>query len=439
MKSRTVLLLWLVAVLLGASVFFLKKSGVSDHKNATNRAPGQTLFENFPAKEVANIEITGIKQSATLAQKDSKWTVVQRDNFPADSRKINELLRSLTELKVAQGIEAGLSFAPRFGMDEKSDKPEDHGLSITFKDALGKELAALSFGKNLDSASANSPYGGGATGRFVRNHADESGFYAVSENFGTLSPDPKAWLSEDFVKIEKIQTISLSKPGSEDNDWALIRDQENGDFKFTDAFPGVQIDPATVTPLKSLFSYARFDDIVPASEVEKRGTPDKLQKVVITTFEGLIYKMNLQPAKPIATEEKPVEAPAAENYLMTVEVSGELPKERKKSADEKKEEAEAADKVFVERSKALTETLEKTKALASRTFEVSKFTLDALLKSRTDLMSKGPGPGVTAPPPAPSTSAFTPPIEIPAQPAPEAVMPPTEEPKTLEPDLPAKE
>ena len=452
MKSRTVLLLWLVALLLGASVFFLKKSSGGDHRNSTKRAPGQTLFENFPAKEIATIEIKGTKDAVTLTQKDGKWTVAQRDNFPADSRKINELLRSLTDLKVTQGIEAGPSAAANFGMDESSEKPEEHGLTAIFKDASGKELATLSLGKNLDSASQSSPVGGGATGRFVRNHADESGFYAVSEVFGTASPDPKTWLSEDFVEIEKIQTISLSKPGSDDNDWALTREEENGDFKFTDAFPGVQIDPATVTPLKSLFSFARFDDVVPASEVEKRSTPDKLQKVEITTFEGLTYKVTLQPAKPAGTEENPEEPPAAsDNYLMTVEVSGDLPKERKKPADEKKEEAEAADKAFAERSIALTETLEKTKALAGRTFEVSKFTVDSLLKSRTDLMSKGPGPGVTAPPPAPGTSAFTPPIEIPAQPAPEAPSPPveeaapeaptppSEEPKSTDPESPKEE
>ena len=452
MKSRTVLCLWLVALLLGASVFFLKKSSGGAHKNTTNRAPGQTLFENFPAKEIANIEIKGTNQSVTLAQKDGKWSVAQRDDFPADSRKINELLRSLTDLKITQGIEAGPSFTPSFGMDEKSKKAEDRGLTATFKDTSGKALATLSLGKTLDSsASQSSPMGGGATGRFVRNHADESGFYAVSEVFASASPDPKTWLSEDFIKIEKIQTISLSKPGADDNEWALTRDEENGDFKFTDAFPGVQIEPATVTPLKSLFSFARFDDVVPTSEVEKRATPDKLQKVEITTFEGLAYKITLQPAKPATTEGKSEESTAAaETYLMTVEVSGDLPKERKKPAEEKKEEAAAADKAFAERTKALVETLAKTKALSVRTFEVSKFTVDSLLKSRIDLISKGPGPGATGPPPTPGTSAFTAPIAIPAQPA---VAPPSEEPESTdseapkekdlpqapEPDLPAEE
>ena len=420
MKPRTVIILWIAALVLGLSVFLMKKSSSGADKETTARAAGETLIPDFPAEKTSTIEITGAEASVTLTQKDGTWTVAERDGFPANTRNINDLLRTLSELKVTQGIEAGPSFAPRFGMDEKSSDPAEQGISATFRDGSGKELAEISFGKNLESTSA-SPFGGGATGRYVRNHADESGFYAVSEVFGILSADPKSWLAEDFIKVERIKSISLTKPGSDENEWELTRTDENADFAFTEAFPGVKIDPAAVNPLKSLFSYARFDDVVPAAEVEKKATPGKLQKAVITTFEGFTYTITLQPAKPSAAKEGEDAPPAAENYLMTVAVEADLPKERKKPEGEKPEEAEAAQKAFDDRLKALTETLGKTKALEGRTFEVSKFTVDALLKSRTDLMDKGPGPGAAGAQPAPAGgSAFTPPTGIPAQSAPEA-------------------
>lgn len=418
MKPRTVIILWIVSLLLGLSVFLVKKSSSGNDKDATKRAPGQTLLAEFPAEKAASIEIAGAQQSVTLDIKDGKWTVAQRDGFPANSRIINDLLRTLAELKVAQGIEAGPSFAPRFGMDESSSVVESRGLTAVFKDASGKELAKVSFGKNLDAAASASPFGGGATGRFVRNHADESGFYAVSEIFATLSDDPKNWLSDEFIKVERIKGISLTKPGSEENEWELTRADENAEFAFTEAYPGVKTSAQATSPLKSLFSFSRFDDVVPAGEAEKRATPEKLQKAVITTFEGFTYTITLQPAKAAATKEGAEAPPAAESFLMTVAVSAELPKERKKPEGEKAEEAEAAQKAFDERLKALTEGLEKTKALEGRTFEVSKFTVDALLKGRAELMDKGPGPGAGAAPVPQGTSAFTPPVEIPAQPAP---------------------
>lgn len=420
MKPRTLIILWIFALVLGLSVFIVKKATSEDNKDATKRAPGQTLLADFPAEDAASIEIAGAEQSTTLAKKDGQWTVAQRDDFPANSRNINDLLRTLTELKVAQGIEAGPSFAPRFGMDENSSEPESRGLTATFKDASGKELAKVSFGKNLDSAASSSPFGGGASGRFVRNHSDESGFYAVSEVFGTLSADPKSWLSDDFLKVEKIKSISLTKPGSEDLEWELARPDENTDFAFTEAFPGVKTDTAATSPLKSLFSFSRFDDVVPAAEIEYKSTPEKLQKAVITTFEGFTYTVALQPVKPAEAKEGQDATPSSDNYLMTVAVQADLPKERQKAEGEKPEEAEAAQKIFDDRLKALSESLKKTKALEGRTFEVSKFTVDALLKSRTEFMDKGPGPAADAQPIPEGISAFTPPVEIPAQPAPEA-------------------
>ena len=440
MKSRNVIILWTIAIALGITIALVKYSQGTGQDKATNRAPGETLLESFPAEKVASIEISGTESTATLVEKEGQWTVSQRDGYPANARNINDLLRTLSDIKVTQGIKAGPSFAPRFGMDENSSDPAEQGITAVFKDDSGKEIATLTFGKNLDSVTSQSPYGGGATGRFVRNHADESGFYAVSELFGTLSVDPKSWLSDEFFKVEKIKTISLTKPNSEDNEWTLTREDEDGEFGFTNAFPGVKADPGATGQLKSLFSYARFDDIIPASEVEKRTTPDMLQKAVITTFEGLEYTVGLQPAKP----EEGAEESAAKTYLMTVAISGELPKERKKSEKETEDDTKKADQAFTERLAALTESKKKTKALEGRTFEVSNFTVDALLKGRVELMLKTPAPGTTPPPSTTGASAFTPPLKIPAQPTPAPVEPeaPKKEavlPDTPEPQLPTGE
>lgn len=407
MKSRTVIILWIITLFLGISVFAIKKSAGNDLKNSTERSAGETLVPNFHADKTATIEITSADSAVTLTQKDGTWLVVERDDFPAQTTSIYELLRTLTDLKVTQGIEAGPSFAPRFGMDENSSDPSQRGLTATFKDASGKNLATVSFGKNLDSAASASPFGGGSVGRYVRNHDDTSGFYAVSELFPSLSADPRNWLADEFFQIEKIQTINLSQPGSDKSEWELTRDDETADFKFTDAFPGVKIDPNAVSPLKSLFSYTRFDDVIPASEIEKRATPEKLQTATITTFEGLTYTISLQPANSTNPQ------PGGESYLLTVKASGELPKERKKAENETPELAETTDKAFNERHKTLTELLDKTRKFQDRTFEVSSFTVSSLLKTRTDLMDKGPGPEAQQPANGPGP-VFTPPVGIPS-------------------------
>jgi hypothetical protein len=423
MKSRTVIILWIIALVLGLSIVALKITQNRATTAATNRAPGETLVENFPSTEVSTIEIAGPERSTTLVKQGDQWTVAERDNFPADSRTINDLLRTLSELKVTQGIEAGPSFAPSFGMDETSTDPAERGVTTTFKGSEGKELARLTFGKNLESAAASaSPFGGGATGRYVRNHNDESGFYAVSEVFGILSPDPKNWLADDFIRVEKIQSVSVTRPGSDEIEWTLVREDENGEFAFQNATEAETTDAAATAPLKSLFSFARFEDVVPAGQVAQRSTPEQLRKATIITFEGFTYQVSIQPAK--ATGEVPdadSPPPAADNYLFTFQVAAELPEIRKTAEDETDEDAKIHDEAFTERRKTLSERLETAKTLSDRTFLVSSTMVEPLLKDRASLVE-----AITPPPAPPGTTAFSQPIEIPAR-EPEAE--PEEEPE----------
>lgn len=416
MKSRTVIILWIIAIILGAGIATLKINRDSVTTAATYRAPGESLVEDFPSAEVASIEISGAERSTTLIKREDQWTVAQRDQFPADSRTINDLLRTLSELEVTQAIEAGPSFAPSFGMDENSDDPAEHGVTAAFKDPEGKELARLTFGKNLESAAApGSPLGGGATGRYVRNHYDESGFYAVSEVFGILSPDPKNWLADDFIQAEKIQSISVTHPGADELAWTLVRNDEDGEFQFQDPGEGEKPDPAAAAPLKALFSFGRFEDVVPTAEVAPRATPEQLRKATITTFEGLTYQVSFQPAKPFG-ESPGADAPppAADSFLLSFEVSAELPEARKKPEGETEEDAKTRDKAFTDRRKTLADRLEKAKALSGRTFEVSKTMVEPLLKDRTALTTQAPAPA-TPPPGRPGTTAYTQPIGIPSQ------------------------
>lgn len=418
MNKRQVLILWVIAIALAAAIAFVKFGRNQETKNSTNRVAGQTLIESFPANDVASIEIEGATDATTLTKKDGKWIIVQRDNYPAKPSEVNGLLRMIGEVKVTQGMQAGPSFAPRFGMDEASKDPKEHGVSVAFKDASGKELTKVTIGKNIESTASASPMGGGSSGRFVRVHADESGFYSVSEMFSSLSEEPKRWLAEDFFKPEKIQSVSVTQPGKSDLFWKVVRADENADFALEGAAANEVTDPTILNAYKSLFAFTRFEDIVPADEVEKRAEKDQKRTLKIVTFEGFNYTITFTPVKagsvpPPADPEDP-SPPAEETYLVTIDVSAEIPKERKKEAGETEEDAKAKDAAFAERSKALTDKLAKEKALAGYTFQVSKSSFEAAAKTRGDLLKRDEPAANAAPPPFPSaTEVVTPPIAIP--------------------------
>jgi hypothetical protein len=434
MNKRQVIILWAIALVLGVSVATVKSIQNRAVQNATKRVQGQTLFESFPANQADTIQLQDATASVTLARKDGKWTVAERDGYPANTTYVNDFLRTLAELKITLGMEAGPKFAQHFGMDESSSNPEDRGLTATFKDAAGAEIAKVSLGKTIESGST-SPMdfmGGNAVGRYVRNHADESGFYAVSEMFPSVSAEARRWLADGFINIEKIKSITVSEPEKGEPLWQLTRESEEAEFKLTGATGAEVLDTTATSPLKSIFSYARFDDVVPAADLATRAATEGKRIAVIETVEGFTYTIEIIPAKPAASDSEDT-SPAADNYFMTVAVAADLPKERKKEADEKPEDATAKDTAFTEQLKLLTEKLAKEKAFAGTTFEISKTTVEPLLKDRAGLITTAepatetaadagavqtlPG-GMIARPPVTATTepiqAVTPPISIPA-------------------------
>lgn len=448
MNKRQVLIFWVIALALGGAVTALKLTQKETTKSATLRAAGQTLFESFPATDIATVEIQGAAGAVTLAKKDGKWTVAQRDGYPANAGYVNEFIRTLGELEITRGMEAGPSSAPRFGMDDTATNPAERGLTATFKDAQGKELAKVSLGKNIESGAEPSPMGGpNAVGRYVRNHADISGFYAVNEMFPSVSAEVPRWLNDDFLSPEKIKTITLSQAGKDEPAWKLTRETEEAEFKLEGAAATEVLDTAAASPLKSLFSYARFEDVAMPDKLAEQVDAAGKRNAVIETFEGFTYTLTITPAKAAATPPPPADPanpqppPAADKYFVTVTVAAELPKERKKEDGEKPEDAKTKDSAFTERLKTLTEKLAKEKALAGRTFEVAKSTVDALVKERAQLIAKATPPpaadpnsgsvqtlpgGLIAKPPGQAT---TPPIEAVTPPI---AVPPAEDPKGKE-------
>lgn len=438
MNKRQVIILWAIAIALGIAVTAVKLSQKDTTQSSTERAAGQTVFESFPATETSAIDIEGAGSSVSLAKKEGQWVVTQRDDYPANGTFVNDLIRTMAELKVTQGMEAGPTFAPRFGMDESAALAEDRGLTTTFKDSSGKEIAKVSLGKNIENSASQSPMGGSnAVGRYVRNHADESGFYAVAEMFPSVSTEANRWLAMDFISPEKVKSIAVSQPEKEDIAWKLIREEEEAEFKLEGAAATETLNTTNVNPLKSLLSYARFEDVVPKDQVEGRAATEGKRTATVETFEGFVYNLTFTPTKPVNAPPaalSPGMPPAAtDNFLLSFTVNAELPKERKKEEGETPEDAKTKDEAFTSRLKDLTAKLEKEKALEGRTFEVAKSVVEPMLKERAELITLATPPpaadagegnvqqlpgGIIARPPVTATTppieAFTPPISIPA-------------------------
>jgi hypothetical protein len=380
MSKKTVLILWSLVIVLTISVLSLKWRQGDSGEPQTERRRGQTLLESFAVTDVAKITLTGAKGTTTLQRGEQGWQVIERGGYAANFNQINNLLRTLETVKVNQAIEAGPTYGARFGMDPQASAESERGVEMVFRKADDSVITTILLGKDSSGG-----------GRFVRRADDTTGIYVTSESFPVASPEPKSWLQEDFIDIQKIQSIAVSAPGNPKKiEWRVARNTETAEFGLDGAKKEEQLDSAANSSLKSLLSSARFEDVSMKESKELLAAKES-RTVSITTLDGLVYELTLLPKTatevPKALAQPGDTSPATEdNCYLLVNVSGKFATERTKAKDETADAAKAADEQFAKNLQALQEKLKKEQNFQGKVFEVSKYPIDTLLKPRKDLV-----------------------------------------------------
>ena len=170
----------------------------------------------------------------------------------------------------------------------------------------------------------------------------------------------------------------------------------NTQFKLTDLTEQETMKLTSTGAYRTLLAVTSFQDCLSAEQAEKTANPDKkLQRQVeINTFDGITYTITFRPQKEkaIASEETPdPESPLPEvqaAYLLTVDITAELPEKRIQAPDEKPEHSKQLDALFQTRQKNLKQQITLTESFKGSIYQVGHTMLEPLLKSRSDFVRK---------------------------------------------------
>jgi hypothetical protein len=173
--------------------------------------------------------------------------------------------------------------------------------------------------------------------------------------------------------VEKPKAISVAFP-AETNSWKLTRESESAPWKLADARPGEDLDATKASGVGSPFSSASFNDVTVGAKPEDVGL-DKPTVVTVETFDDFTYTVK-------------VGTRVNDTATLTVAVAAQLPKERVAGKDEKPEDKDKLDKEFKEKITKLQEKLAQEKAFEPWVFQVSSWSVDSVLKTRSDLMAE---------------------------------------------------
>ncbi len=351
MKNKQLLIAIVVLVVLGAAVIFTKEdSGKSSSSGESTKPTNQVIGTVDPTKLVS-MTLTDSDGSVTVGQVDGKWSVTDRDGFPANFSNIQSLVDTVTELKILATQKVGKSQLGRFELnDPASEDAKDAGTKLELKDAEGKILHSILFGKETQGqADPSSPFGPSGTGRYVLVEPNTVG--EINETLNNdLNTDPADWLhKEDFLKVEKIKSITITQPNEADS-WTLTHIKEGDDMALSDAKPEEKLDSSKGNSAGRVLGYPSFDDIASKSAKPEETGMDKAVTATIDTFEGYQYVVKM--------------AKKEEDHYMSFTASGtRIPQEdegkarepqadetkpREPAKDEKPEDSERLDKEHAE-------------------------------------------------------------------------------------------
>ena len=371
MNSKQIALLVGLVVVVGFGGLWFKQRNEAQWSGGSS---GAKLLASLPVGEaLAQVVIRQGTNQLNLVKVEQRWQVRERGGYAADYAALSSAILKLRDLKPVQTEPVGGSQLGRLELAPST------ATVVEFRDAAGKALETLTLGKVQTRKDARpSPMGddggGYPVGRWVMSGGSSNTAYLVSDPLGNLVPQATSWLNKDFIKVEKLKSIRVLHPEAT-NSWSVARETDgSSDWKLSDAGAGEELDSAKTSGFGWALNSPSFNDVLIGGSIGQPTTTLKLE-----TFEGFTYTLT------VGTK--------LEDALPTqVTVAGSFPKERSVAADEKPEDKAKLDKEFAENLKRLETKLAAEKSVEKWTYLLSSWTLDSLLKPRSELLKAASSP-----------------------------------------------
>ena len=372
MNRKQFLILLALVVVIGGAGLLVNKQRQGDWQQSS-AGGGQKLAAALDVNAVSTVTVKSSAGELNLVKSGDAWVVKERGDYAANFSNIADLIRKFADVKAVQTEQIGASQHARLELQTPGDG-EGKGTLVELKGKDGKALKSVVLGKKQTKKSEGGPFGGGEfpVGRWVRDTASKDNVVLTSEQFSEAEPKPENWLDKEFLKVEKLKSISVSYTTNAANGWKAARETEGAEWKLADVKAGENVDTNKLSALGSPLSSPSFSDVVANPQADKLGL-DKPATLVLETFDGFTYTAKVGTAN-------------GDNYPFQISVSGNFPKERTPAKDEKPEDKDKLNKEFADAQKKLTDKLAADQKFAKWTYTVSKWTLDSALKSRGDLM-----------------------------------------------------
>jgi hypothetical protein len=339
----TLILVVMLAVLGGGALLYQYQERMRRPDNVGTL--GRVLFKDLKAADVAAIRIVEPKSTLTVQQKNDRWVIAERGDFPADVAKVREFVLQALSLKVGQSEPVGDKDRARLNVD-------DSGTQVEFAGADGKALSKLIVGKKYFKREVDNPEKARADGRFVALPGEPKMVYIVSDPLGQATTRSSEWIDKRSFQVEKVKTLEVRYPDG--GGYRVERNGDNADWRLAGARPDEKLDVTRANAASYSLSMLELADVAPKGTVLEQ--PVTIQA---STLDGLSYTIKVGKLQ-------------GENYPVSFSSSGTLRKDDKDA----------------ERLRKVEERLPREKLLSDYVLLIPKSRLEDTLKKRAELLEK---------------------------------------------------
>jgi len=345
MSARIVLILVVLLAVLGGGALLYQHQERSRRPDNVG-ALGQTLLKDLKASEVRGIRIVEAKRTLTLSNKDDRWVIAERADFPADFAKVREFVVKAISLKIGQSDPIGEKDRARLNLD-------DSGTQVEFLGADGKALGKLTVGRKYFKREVDNPEKAAADGRFVAVPGEPKIAYLVADPLVQATTRTSEWIDKQSFQVEKVKSLEVRFPDG--GSWRIERDGDNADWRLAGQRPGEKLETTRANAASYSLSLLELADVA--------GKDANLEDPILieaTTLDGLSYSIK-------------VGKPEGDNHPVTFTSSGSVT---------------GADGKDAERIKKLEARLPREKLLSQHVLLIPKSKLEDTLKKRDELLEK---------------------------------------------------
>lgn len=228
--------------------------------------------------EIAKVVLKRAAGTITLVRRGQVWTIAEKDDYPANARKMRDMLLALAQLAYVEPKTARPELYARLNLDDPST-PKSQAIEVDLYDASGGALGSVLTGRRrVDEL------GGGNDGIYVRIPGKPQTWLARGNL--DIDSDITQWLDRRVVDIDDKRVKQAVLVGPDGATLTISRDKPDDKFALKELPAGGKlksdttlVEPATVLQAFDLTDVKAAKDFKFPTEGVAKGT--------FTTFDGL--------------------------------------------------------------------------------------------------------------------------------------------------------